>query len=80
MEGEQTVNQRMLPAQLTPQRLGQFMGEAGYCWVLEDFHKINETEKTKIAQLMKVFMDMAVDRPLLPLSDLDDLDVKRSLR
>jgi len=57
----QTVQQRVVPLQLTPQRLANFMGEARCCWVLEDFHKIPEQEKVKLAQTMKIFMDMAVD-------------------
>jgi energy-coupling factor transporter ATP-binding protein EcfA2 len=51
----------VLPPQLTPQRLGNFFGESNSCWVLEDFHKIVGENKTKIAQLMKVFMDMSVN-------------------
>ena len=56
----QTKQQRILPPQLTPQRLAQFIGEANCCWVLEDFHKLSETEKKKLSQVMKIFMDMAV--------------------
>jgi hypothetical protein len=33
----------------------------GLCWVIEDFHKVDDTEKAKLSQLMKVFMDCAVD-------------------
>lgn len=50
---------RILPPQLSPQNLGRLMGAAGYCWVLEDFHKVNEEDKIKLSQLMKVFMDMS---------------------
>ena len=56
-----SVQRRILPPQLTPQRLAVFFGEARCCWVLEDFHKIPEQEKKKLAQTMKIFMDMAVD-------------------
>jgi|ERR1035437_3508248 GTPase SAR1 family protein len=52
-------HQRILPPQLTPQALARFLGEAKCCWVLEDFHKIDDSEKTRMSQLMKVFMDMA---------------------
>lgn len=54
-------NISVLPPQLTPQRLGHFFGESNSCWVLEDFHKITGENKTKIAQLMKVFMDMSIN-------------------
>ncbi|HCG8023170.1 TPA: ATP-binding protein [Vibrio parahaemolyticus] len=50
---------RILPPQLTPQSLGRLMGSAGYCWVLEDFHKVADEDKIKLSQLMKVFMDMS---------------------
>ncbi len=52
-------HQRILPPQLTPQALATFLGQAKCCWVLEDFHKVDESEKTRVSQLMKVFMDMA---------------------
>jgi len=52
---------RLLPPQLTAQNLAKLMGEANCCWVLEDFHKIEESERTKLSQTMKVFMDMADD-------------------
>ncbi len=51
--------QRVLPPQLTPQALGKFLGSKKCCWVIEDFHKIDSEEKTKLAQLMKVFMDLS---------------------
>jgi len=52
---------RFIPPQLTAQNLAKLMGEANCCWVLEDFHKIEESERTKLSQTMKVFMDMADD-------------------
>jgi len=50
---------RYLPPQLTPQRLAKLLGEAGYCWVLEDFHKIEGEEKERLAQMMKVFVNLS---------------------
>ncbi|MCK4625189.1 MAG: ATP-binding protein [Phycisphaerae bacterium] len=58
-------SQRVLPPQLTPQRLAQFMGEVRACWLLEDFHKVHECEKRRLAQMMKVFADTAYDYPEL---------------
>lgn len=52
---------RALPPQLTGQNLAQLMGAADACWVLEDFHKLPAEDKTKLAQLMKVFMDASND-------------------
>lgn len=51
--------QRMLPPQLSPQALGKLLGAAKCCWILEDFHKIDDSEKTQLSQLMKVFMDLS---------------------
>jgi energy-coupling factor transporter ATP-binding protein EcfA2 len=56
--GEKQV--RMLPPQLTPQSLGRLLGQSGYCWVLEDFHKIQGAEKDKLAQMMKVFVNLSI--------------------
>ncbi|WP_157670368.1 hypothetical protein [Chitinibacter sp. GC72] len=50
---------RILPPQLTPQSLARFMGAAGYCWILEDFHKMSDEHKESLAQMMKVFMDIS---------------------
>jgi len=50
---------RILPPQLTAQNLARFMGESNSCWILEDFHKLKKKEKQKLAQLMKVFMDIS---------------------
>lgn len=58
---------RILPPQLTPQSLANFLGTAGYCWILEDFHKLSDNEKKKFTQLMKVFMDSALEHKTLKL-------------
>jgi energy-coupling factor transporter ATP-binding protein EcfA2 len=54
---------RLLPPQLTPQRVAEFCGAAGCCWVWEDFHKVPRAEKARVAQMMKVFMDTAAEFP-----------------
>lgn len=55
--------ERILPPQLTPQRLAEFLGSVKSCWVVEDFHKLEDSEKTKFAQNMKVFFDSASKFP-----------------
>lgn len=57
-QGERQI--RILPPQLTPQNLGRLLGESGYCWVIEDFHKILGEEKEKLAQMMKVFVNLSI--------------------
>ncbi len=70
---------RIIPPQLTPQALGKFLGQAKCCWILEDFHKIDESEKTKLSQLMKVFMDMADDYPDLKIIALGAVNTARQV-
>lgn len=70
---------RILPPQLTPQALGKFLGEAKCCWVLEDFHKIDESEKIQLSQLMKVFTDLADDYPDLKIVALGAVDTARQV-
>ena len=70
---------RILPPQLTPQALGRFLGAQQACWVLEDFHKIDESEKEKLSQLMKVFMDLSDDYPELKIIALGAVDTARQV-
>ena len=56
---------RLLPPQLTAQNLAKMIGSVHACWVLEDFHKIEEVEKVKFAQMMKVFADLSDTYPEL---------------
>ena len=52
---------RLLPPQLTPQKLAQFMGEGNIVWLIEDFHKVSSEEKVRIADVIKIFVDNAND-------------------
>lgn len=70
---------RILPPQLTAQTLGRFMGAAKACWVLEDFHKIEESEKARLSQLMKIFMDLADDYSDLKIIALGAVDTARQV-
>lgn len=54
---------RILPPQLTPQRLTKMIGESGAVWIIEDFHKVESLEKKRIADLLKFFCDNANDYP-----------------
>ncbi|MEJ8845606.1 ATP-binding protein [Variovorax rhizosphaerae] len=78
LESGQKSN-RLLPPQLTPQNLARFIGEADCCWVLEDFHKIDDAEKPKLSQLMKVFMDMSDTYPTLKIVALGAVDTARQV-
>lgn len=78
-EQTQTKQQRALPPQLTPQTLARLLGEARCCWVLEDFHKIEASEKTKLAQVMKLFMDMSDDYAALKIIAIGAVDTARQV-
>lgn len=70
---------RALPPQLTPQSLARFIGAANSCWVLEDFHKIHEEERSKLSQVMKIFMDLADDYPTLKIIAIGAVDTARQV-
>lgn len=55
---------RTVPPQLTPQKLAQFMGKSDTVWIIEDFHKVAEDEKRRIADMVKIFVDNANEYPL----------------
>jgi energy-coupling factor transporter ATP-binding protein EcfA2 len=76
---ESNKKQRALPPQLTPQNLARFMGDAKCCWVLEDFHKIEDSEKQRLSQLMKVFMDMSDQYEELKIVALGAVDTARQV-
>lgn len=56
---------RLLPPRLTPQKLAEFFRETGQIWMIEDFHKLCDEEKQKLADVMKIFVDEA--------NDMDDI-------
>ncbi len=70
---------RLLPPQLTPQALGKLLGAQRACWILEDFHKVDEEEKQKLSQLMKVFMDLSDEFPELKIVALGAVDTARQV-
>jgi energy-coupling factor transporter ATP-binding protein EcfA2 len=69
----------LMPPLLTAQFLVKFYGELDCCWVLEDFHKISPEEKTKAAQIMKVFVDSAVDYPYAKLIAIGAVNTGREV-
>lgn len=43
------------PNSVTPHIVAEMLGLNNACWVLEDFHKVDASEKQKLAQCMKMF-------------------------
>ena len=70
---------RSLPPQLTPQRLGEFIGAKELCWVLEDFHKVPAAEKSLISQTLKVFSDLGHTYPALKVVAIGATDTARQV-
>jgi Holliday junction resolvasome RuvABC ATP-dependent DNA helicase subunit len=78
-EGSQTKTKRVIPPQLTGANLARMIGEAKYCWVLEDFHKIDGVDKKKLSQLMKVFMDLSDNYPELKIIAVGAVNTAREV-
>lgn len=49
------------------------------CWVIEDFHKVEESEKMKLSQAMKIFMDCGTDYPELKIIALGAAQTARQV-
>ncbi|MDC3285291.1 ATP-binding protein, partial [Flavobacteriaceae bacterium] len=65
-KGDSKISKRRaVELPITPQTLAKFIGESENCWVIEDFHKIESSNKIQMAQIMKVFMDASVNYPKL---------------
>lgn len=58
---ESKTYSRLLPPQLTPQKLAEFLGKGKIVWLIEDFHKVSSEEKIRIADVIKIFVDNAND-------------------
>ena len=78
-ESTSETRRRILPPQLTPQRLGMFLAASKLCWVLEDFHKVPESEKSSIAQTLKIFSDLGAEHPTLRIVALGATDTAREV-
>jgi len=62
-EGSSQAETRVLPPQLTAQRLAEFLGFQGMCWVIEDFHKMLPSETVPFSQSLKIFCDVSANYP-----------------
>jgi hypothetical protein len=70
---------RVVPVQLSAERLAEFIGAAGCCWVVEDFHKVAPEEKKRFAQIMKVFVDAADEYPEVRVVAIGAVDTAREV-
>ena len=74
-----TTKKRAVELPITPQTLAKFIGESQNCWVIEDFHKIETSNKAQMAQIMKVFMDASVNYPKLKIIALGAVNSAREV-
>lgn len=72
-------SQRLVPPQLTAHNLAKLLGVKNLCWVIEDFHKVDESEKKKLSQVMKIFMDCGADFPQLKIITLGAVQTARQV-
>lgn len=70
---------RLIPPDLTPNLLAKLLGIRSLCWVLEDFHKVDEDEKPKLSQFMKIFMDCGSDYPEVKIIAIGAVETARQV-
>ena len=58
-ESSTSISERILPYQLTAEKLAMFLGEIKCYWIIEDLHKLKVDERRKIADTLKIFIDVA---------------------
>lgn len=78
-EEQKETYARVLPPQLTPQRLSETMGKLNLIWVIEDFHKVDDFEKKRIADVIKIFIDKANKYPQLKIICIGAVDTARDM-
>ncbi len=71
--------QRALPMQLTYERLAEFLDAANCIWIIDDFHKVADEEKKKLADVMKAFSDLSNDYPEVKIIALGAVDSPREI-
>ncbi len=77
--GNSETAERLVPPQLTAQRLAQMLGEQDLCLVLEDFHKVSGGAKGKLAQALKVFVDESSAYPTVKVIAIGATDSPREI-
>jgi hypothetical protein len=78
-QGAGETRARVVPPQLTPQRLAEFLGAKGMCWVVEDFHKMEISQKRLFAEWLKVFNEASFDYPRVRIIAIGAADTGREI-
>lgn len=71
--------QRVLPVQLTYEKLAEFLGAANCVWLIDDFHKVADSEKKKLAEVMKAFVDISDEFPDVKIIAIGAVDTPREV-
>jgi Holliday junction resolvasome RuvABC ATP-dependent DNA helicase subunit len=78
-QNDKEVLKKMVSVQLTPPTLAKYLGLANCCWIIEDFHKILKSDKNKLSQIMKVFMDASINFPKLKIVTIGAVNTAREI-
>lgn len=70
---------RLVNPQVTPQRLADALGRANKVLVIEDFHKLSDEEKKNLADMLKIFIDLANKYPSLKVVCIGAVDTAREI-
>ena len=70
---------RLVNPQVTSQRLADVLGTENKVLVIEDFHKLLDEEKKKLADMLKVFIDLANKYPSLKVICIGAVDTAREI-
>ena len=70
---------RLVNPQITPQRLADALGCSKRILVIEDFHKLEECEKKRLADMLKVFIDQSNHYPRLKVICIGAVDTAREI-
>ena len=76
---EEVTKKRVVAPQLTVARLAIGLGTERMCWVIEDFHKVPEKEKTALAQAFKIFSDVAFEHAAVKIVAIGAADSAREV-
>lgn len=70
---------RIVNPQITPQRLAESLGKGKKVLVVEDFHKLEENEKKRLADMLKVFIDQSNKYQKLKVICIGAVDTAREI-
>ncbi len=74
-----TTKKSVTPPPVTVEQLGEYLGRANANLIIEDLHKVNAEEKARVAEAMKLFMDLAGNYPKLRIIALGARDTAEDI-